>query len=395
MDTPQVSVVMATHNDIPFLSLAVDSILNQSFTNFELIIVDDASEDETKKLLDRYTDSRIVRITNQENIGLTCSLIEGVSCAKGDFIARQDADDISLPGRLEQQVRILLEHSQVGLVGCSYDWIDDNGNVLDSVIFPAQSMELRRELETGNIFAHGTVMFMRECLEKVGNYRSFFLAAQDMDLWQRIATSFEVGAIPDTLYQARIRYSGISGVRNLRRQLAYHRLSNQLMNERITLGREVTPTPTDVMATFPPENSELVKRLQYLAFLLYSGGQLKQASEALKDFTAILRKENVYGVDNLQDWTSLRAISISNKSGLVKEGVEFINWVFKEGSSDENNGLARKTLALFYADRAFWAELKRSKNEVLLYSLQAIKNDFNWLCNRGLLSISMKALWVL
>jgi len=216
-----------------------------------------------------------------------------------------------------------------------------------------------------------------------------------MDLWQRIATSFEVGAIPDTLYQARIRYSGISGVRNLRRQLAYHRLSNQLMNERITLGREVTPTPTDVMATFPPENSELVKRLQYLAFLLYSGGQLKQASEALKDFTAILRKENVYGVDNLQDWTSLRAISISNKSGLVKEGVEFINWVFKEGSSDENNGLARKTLALFYADRAFWAELKRSKNEVLLYSLQAIKNDFNWLCNRGLLSISMKALWVL
>lgn len=384
---------MATRNDIPFLPLAVESILNQTFTDFEFIIIDDASVDDTKAILDRYTDLRIRRIRNPENLGLTSSLIKGVSCAEGDFIARQDGDDISFPERLEKQVGFLKEFPQIGLVSCSYDWIDDTGHILDSIIYPDQNMALNKLLETGNIFAHGTVMFRKECIKTVGNYRASFLAAQDMDLWQRIATQYEVRALHATLYQARLRYSGISGVKNLRRQLAFDGLSRQLMNERLHHGREISPIPPDIEKAFPPDSSVLVKRLQYLTLYLYLGGQYKQASEALRDFNEILNTESVTGVKNLQEWMKNGAIKISNNSGSVTNGVDFIQWILSQELSGDSRRMTIRTLASFHADRAFLAYKNREAGVVVGNVLQAIFYDPRWLHNRGLLVILWRSLF--
>ncbi len=113
---PEISVVMAVFNHERFVVQAVESVLNQSITDFEFIIVDDGSSDGTSTILDTCHDPRIVRLRNESNIGLTRSLNRGLQAVRGSFIARQDADDISLPDRLERQVAFMHEHPDVGLV---------------------------------------------------------------------------------------------------------------------------------------------------------------------------------------------------------------------------------------------------------------------------------------
>lgn len=234
---PRVSVIMPVYNAEPFVGQALKSILGQTFRNFELIIVDDGSGDRSREIGRSFHDERIVWIENGRNLGLTASLNVGLKKARGEFIARQDADDLSLPERLEKQVAFLDSHPTTGLVGCAFSVINEVGNALTDIHTVVDPLEINALLLQRNPIAHGTAVFRRACLEKTGLYREEFRYAQDYDLWLRIAEIAKVANIPGLLYQWRITRGSIT-LRKKRLQDQFSRLAAELALERRTNGKD-------------------------------------------------------------------------------------------------------------------------------------------------------------
>ena len=143
--TPLVTIYMPVYNAIPYLSQAIESILNQSFSNFEFIIVDDASTDDSWKIIKFYAkkDSRIIAIKNQINLGVSLTSNIAISKARGKFLARMDADDISFTDRIENQVKFLNKNLKVVAVGGQCVVIDENNNIIGNKNFPSQNQKLK------------------------------------------------------------------------------------------------------------------------------------------------------------------------------------------------------------------------------------------------------------
>ena len=221
---------MSVYNGEYYLRDAIDSIICQTFTDYEFIIINDGSKDRTKELLETYSDPRI-RLYHQENIGLTRSLNKGLKMAKGRYIARQDADDISLPERLSHQVKYLDENHDIGLVGTHVAFIDKKGRQISVWKTPTNNDQIKRTFRNRNSFCHGTVMFRKKCIKKVGYYREKILYAQDYDYWVRISEHYKAANLEKILYKNR-RTSGSISRNNLSKQLNFHLLIQQLMKER-------------------------------------------------------------------------------------------------------------------------------------------------------------------
>jgi glycosyltransferase involved in cell wall biosynthesis/2-polyprenyl-3-methyl-5-hydroxy-6-metoxy-1,4-benzoquinol methylase len=197
---PRVSVIMSTHNDAKYLPLAMESILQQTFADFECIIINDASMDDTAEILHRYPDPRIRVVHHERNVGLTRSLNEALALCRGAYVARMDGDDIALPDRFTKQVAFLDEHLEVGLVGTAFMYIDGDSAVTGSEPVFVTDEEIRSRLLKHNCFGHGTVMVRRALLQAVGGYDESFRFSQDYDLWLRIAERAAVANIADKLY---------------------------------------------------------------------------------------------------------------------------------------------------------------------------------------------------
>ncbi|GEM_PF-361920 len=212
--SPRVSVLMPVYNGEQYLDEAVQSILCQTFRDFEFLIIDDGSTDGTKAILDSYNDERIRLVRNERNMGLTKSLNRGLVLARGDYIARQDADDVSHPERLAKQVQFLESNPQVGMLGTAYQRIDVHGLPLSTVEVLASNSEIQDALLYGNRFCHGSVMLRQKALEAVGNH-CYEMAepAEDYDLWLRMSERFEVANLPEVLYSLRMHSASLSSVR--------------------------------------------------------------------------------------------------------------------------------------------------------------------------------------
>lgn len=207
---PRVSVLMAVHNGWPYLGHAVQGMLDQTFRDFEFVIVDDGSTDETASFIGSINDQR-VRVIRTERMGLTRALNVGLAACQGEFVARQDADDVSLPERLERQVRYLEHHADVGLVGTGVDLIDEAGHPMWKRLFPASDDELRERLYAfDNPFCHTTIVVRRKSLESVGRYREWFRRSQDYDLYLRLIEEYRIATIPEVLCLLRYRLSSAS-----------------------------------------------------------------------------------------------------------------------------------------------------------------------------------------
>ena len=204
---------MAVHNGASTLPQAMESILSQEGVDFELIAVDDGSTDGSSRILSEYAgrDSRI-RLIRQENEGLTRALIRGCDNAHGRYIARQDADDVSLPDRLRRQCELLEAQAGVVLASCWCNYIGPHGERLTTVKRPADSEEATRRLlhEREGPPAHGTVMFRRDTYERVGGYREEFYYGQDSDLWLRMGLHGRIAYVPEVLYEWLYSPDGIS-----------------------------------------------------------------------------------------------------------------------------------------------------------------------------------------
>jgi glycosyltransferase involved in cell wall biosynthesis len=204
MSAPTLSVILPVHNGERYLQEAVESVLNQTFTDFEFIIIDDGSTDKTWEILIEYTgrDQRIALVQNQENIGLTKSLNKGLSLARGKYIARQDADDVSLPERLERQVDFLDEHPEVILVSSHYKIIDPEGCFLGH-----SQQAIDPDLVSWYMlfynYVEGFVMFRRAPVMDLGGYREMSLHVEDYDLWLRLSKVGEIAILPKLLMKYR------------------------------------------------------------------------------------------------------------------------------------------------------------------------------------------------
>lgn len=211
---PVVSVVMSVYNGEKYLRDSVESILNQTLEDFEFIIVDDGSADSSFKIMEEYarSDKRIVAIKNPSNLGLPKSLNIALKNTKGDFIARMDADDISLPERLEKQVRFLKENPSYGLVGTAYIEIDGNGKIIGNqrIRFLETDENIKKKIIGFNPFPHCAVMFRKEIQDSIGFYNEEFKYAQDYEFWIRIMTRYKVRNLPEVLVHKRYSNNMIS-----------------------------------------------------------------------------------------------------------------------------------------------------------------------------------------
>lgn len=199
---PLVSVVMSVYNGEAYVRQSIDSILGQSFTDFEFVIIDDGSTDKTKKILQSYNDSRIVLIS-RPNKGLVASLNEGIAKSRGIFIARQDDDDTSEPNRLQEEVRYLQEHPAIGLVGSFAQLVTADGVEAGSYTVPYKGPDLRRRLFLGNTLVHGSIMVRKEMLPTPA-YVSTYGPTEDYVLWGKLSQKTEMAVIPQFLYTYKI-----------------------------------------------------------------------------------------------------------------------------------------------------------------------------------------------
>lgn len=229
-----ITVLMSVFNGERYLKQSIKSILCQTFTDFEFIIIDDCSGDSSCKIIESYNDKRIKLIRNRINLGLSASLNIGIRASRGKYIVRFDSDDISLPERIEIQYRFMEENSQIGILGTGYYKIDQNGEGKDVYIYPKNEIDVKWKLLLGPIFPHPSVMFRKEILTNNDiYYNETFSATQDYELWSRMINYTDGTNLPLPLIKYRHHSTSISKSRpviqeKLRRRVSAKLLSNLL-----------------------------------------------------------------------------------------------------------------------------------------------------------------------
>jgi len=203
MDTPhpKVTVLMPVYNGERYLRQSIESILNQTFKDFEFLIVDDASQDSSRDIIRSYADGRIRLIENADNLGLVKTLNRGLLLAEAEYIARQDQDDISHPTRLEKQAAFLNDHPEIVLLGTRVNNIDGNGRSCKSYGYYIVTSELaiRWQVMFDNPFVHSTVMMRSQIVRQMGGYDDHFGYCEDYDLFSRLAQSYKATNLKEIL----------------------------------------------------------------------------------------------------------------------------------------------------------------------------------------------------
>jgi len=210
---PIISVLMPVYNAEKYIQAAVESILKQTFTDFEFIIINDGSTDGTLKILEDYAlqDERI-RLISRENKGLVATLNEGVALAKAPLIARMDADDISLPARFQAQVDYLNSHQDVVALGGASIIIDENSMELHVLVPPLGDEEIQENALKGHCpINHPTAMIRTDVIKHVGAYSNEFYPSEDLDLWLRLGEQGKLANLEKPTIKYRFLSDSISG----------------------------------------------------------------------------------------------------------------------------------------------------------------------------------------
>ena len=204
--SPVVSVLMAVHNGEAYLTEAIDSLLAQTLSDFELVVVDDASTDGTAALLDAYAarDARLVVLRNERNLGLAAALNCGLERCRAPLIARADADDIYALERLERQLRYLNSHPEIGVLSTGYHRVDADGQLRRTVRPPTRDKYIRFRKLFMNSLLHPGVMFRASVVRAVGGYDPGYWTAQDSDLWARLRPHTRMANLPEPLVRYRV-----------------------------------------------------------------------------------------------------------------------------------------------------------------------------------------------
>jgi len=229
---PKVSVVLPTYNQAEFLPKALDSIFNQSWQDFELIVVNDGSTDETPTILANYRQRYDFTLIHQENQKLPKTLNNGFKQAKGTYLTWTSSDNLMRPNMLAVLVDALDKNPQVGLVYADWEVIDENDKFLGTV----QTFDFDRYLLMRTNYINACFMYRRTCQETVGLYDPEYIYAEDWEYWLRIASTFDMMRVPQPLYQYRVHGASLTEKEVLSQDkgvsVGYHKLSTRLKASR-------------------------------------------------------------------------------------------------------------------------------------------------------------------
>ena len=295
MSAPLVTVLLPVFNGGDLLEATLQSVLRQTFSDFEVLAIDDASTDGTSERLRAIRDPRVRVLTNESNLGLTRSLNRGLADARGELIARQDADDLSAPTRLEKQLGFLRAHPEVQLLGTSAWRLRANGKVFGANDLPSTHQAIRWTSATDNAFLHTSVMFRRDVIRGgFGGYDEDFPICQDYELWNRVAAEHPVANLPERLVSMREHPASMTKTQpaatteEIRRILAVNWA-------RLFPRREITRDEGDLLAEFrlrfPAQKLPALRRL--LTELLEEFLATYPAARQSADFHATLCRQSL------------------------------------------------------------------------------------------------------
>lgn len=276
MSEPVISVVMPVYNGGAFLQPAIDSILSQTFPDFELIVIDDGSTDATPDVLARAVSAdKRVRVLSDGRRGLVGALNAGLAAARAPLVARMDADDLSRPDRFALQVAFLRDNPDVGVVGGQMAYIDHRGQQIGRpTSLATESEEIERNLLQGHsVIAHATIFARREILAEIGGYRHAYKSAEDLDLWLRIVGRAKLASLDKVIYDYRQH-----GAQSTRATALRQRFSTLLAVTMAEHRREGLPDPT----------GDLTEPIDWHAPLPWGGGAVPPDVADLVRFFRIL-----------------------------------------------------------------------------------------------------------
>lgn len=209
---PKVSVVMPAYNAEKYISTAIESILNQTFKEFEFIIIDDGSTDSTWEVISRYAnkDGRVVPVKNERNLKICKSLTKGIDKARADLIARMDADDWAYPERLKYQVEFMERNPEVVILGNAIEVCDKNINPINTRKYVQTDKKIRKRILKNSPFAHPTVMYRKSAVLEAGGYDSGLADIEDYDLYFRLGKLGRFANLDETLLKLRTHSASVS-----------------------------------------------------------------------------------------------------------------------------------------------------------------------------------------
>jgi glycosyltransferase involved in cell wall biosynthesis len=219
--TPVISVIMPVRNGAQWLAEAVASVRRQEFGDFEFLIVDDGSDDGTAPMLATFADAdRRIRVLRQAQQGIVAALNTAIAAARAPYLARLDADDRAKPDRLGKQLAFMQAHEEIGLLGSRAEQIDATGAIIGRLAPPTDGARLAHVLSRTNPFIHSSVMMRTARVRRVGGYRAAFKAAEDYDLWLRMAEAGGVANLADYLTQYRRHGTNLSQLDAIRQSFS-------------------------------------------------------------------------------------------------------------------------------------------------------------------------------
>ena len=228
---------MPVYNAERFLKKSIESILEQSYGNFEFIIIDDGSTDKSFQIIESYNDCRI-KAYRQDHRGVTITLNKCIALSEGNILVRQDADDFSSEDRFKLQLDYLEENPNVYLLGSSSYLIDDKDRIIKQIAFPHDNGTLQQVLLKFNPFIHGSVMIKKDILKAVGLYREQFLLDQSYDLWLRISEKSMISNLPQFLYYYRVWDKSVSNEKAALHDL-FSNIARELAVARRNTGKDI------------------------------------------------------------------------------------------------------------------------------------------------------------
>jgi hypothetical protein len=294
---PLVSVLLPVHNAERYLAEAIESILNQSFHDFELLITDDGSTDRSGQILQAYAaqDKRI-RLLSRENRGLIFTLNEMLAQAEGEFLARMDADDIATPDRLALQIAFLQQHPEVVCVGGAFDLIDAQGRTVQWIPMPEQNDEIQQMLLMGRtIINHPCALIRRQALQQIGGYDPAMKTVEDLDMLLKLGEIGQLANLPEVVLKYRFHLESVSAQNIVFQGQMAQAACQQAWARRGIMGHYDSPQPWYRPLPAPDSQQHFLHRYGWWAFL--KGFRLTAARCGLK---AILAKPTT-----LESWKLL------------------------------------------------------------------------------------------
>lgn len=312
MNTPLITVLMPAYNAEKYIGEAITSVLNQTFHDFELLIINDGSTDTTVQVINSFTDPRI-RLINQTNQGIAAALNIGLLNAKADLIARFDADDICMPERLMVQYDFLSDHPDYIIVGSDADFIDMNGNFVYTRSLPAHTNEEIQELTLDQCpLIHSAVLFRKEPIMHAGGYNTNAYGFEDLLLWSKIIKQGKVCNLLQKLLQVRLNPGSISIDKKW-----HTKRFREIMIGSIHRGNTTEPEGKELLNILKKQNKPKIKEGSYYSLLgkkyLWDNHQPEKARINLKKAIRIH--------PGRFDSYAIMALSFFPK--------EFINWLYK------------------------------------------------------------------